>query len=271
MPKQLTMAGSPAGAVTLEQYGELEVKVIKLRRALAHAQSVTKRQDAALSKTIDRLQTLDEEVKELKEEGSRLEEEIHHFEAELTQRRNLPEMSQKDFTEKEIIDARREIDDLAFEGAKVLVECEKQKLCNREVGKTVEIIKKRYEHEGKKRRHEIRGLDEKETVLRNEIDKLKREKNQLVGGGASRDKGRSTGTNTDSRRSPSRVSRGSASKTTTTRSGRSPSPRANNSRTSLHRNNNSAADLNTSRRSSDRGGSYASRKSPNDIDSDSFG
>jgi predicted nucleic acid-binding Zn-ribbon protein len=77
------MAGSPAEAVTLEQYGELEVKVIKLRRALAHAQSVTKRQDAALSKTINRLQALDEEVQELKDEGSRLEDEIQNLETEL--------------------------------------------------------------------------------------------------------------------------------------------------------------------------------------------
>jgi chromosome segregation ATPase len=178
------MAGSPAEAVTLEEYGELEVKVIKLRRALAHAQSVTKRQDAALSKTINRLQALDEEVQELKDEGSRLEEDIQHLENELENRRNLPEMSQKDYTEKEIAAARQEIEDLAFERAKVMVEIEKQKLCNREIGKTVEIVKQRYDHEGKKRRHEIRKLDATETALRKEIDNLKKEKNQLLGTGS---------------------------------------------------------------------------------------
>lgn len=178
------MAGTPDETVTLEQYGELEVKVIKLRRALAHAQSVTKRQDAALSKTIDRLQNLDEEVKDLKEEGSRLEEEIQNLEDELDERKNLPELSQSDYTEKEIENARKEIEELSFERAKVLVEVEKQKICNREVGKTIEIVHKRYEHEEKKRRHEIRKLDEKETSMRREIEKLKREKNQLLHGDA---------------------------------------------------------------------------------------
>lgn len=176
------MAGTPAEPVTLEQYGELEVKVIKLRRALAHAQSVTKRQDAALSKTIDRLQTLDEEVKDLKEEGSRLELEILNLEDELEQRKNLPEMSQKDYTEKEIEDARKEIDELRFERAKVLVEIEKQKLCNRELGKTIEIVRKRYEHDDKKRRHETRKLEEKEATLKRDIDKMKREKKKHLGG-----------------------------------------------------------------------------------------
>jgi chromosome segregation ATPase len=196
------MAGSPAEAVTLEQYGELEVKVIKLRRALAHAQSVTKRQDAALSKTINRLQALDEEVQELKDEGSRLEDEIQNLENELESRRNLPEMSQKDYTEKEIAAARREIEDLAFERAKVMVEIEKQKLCNREISKTVEIVKQRYEHEGKKRRHEIRKLDATETALRKEIDNLKKEKNQLLGTGSrnSGNRDRSQSDVSDSRR-----------------------------------------------------------------------
>eukprot|EP00547_Thalassionema_nitzschioides_P016740 CAMPEP_0194231672 /NCGR_PEP_ID=MMETSP0158-20130606/326_1 /TAXON_ID=33649 /ORGANISM="Thalassionema nitzschioides, Strain L26-B" /LENGTH=242 /DNA_ID=CAMNT_0038964327 /DNA_START=41 /DNA_END=766 /DNA_ORIENTATION=+ len=185
------MAGNSSD-VTLEQYGELEVKVIKLRRALAHAQSVTKRQDAALSKTIDRLQILDEEVKELKDEGSRLEEEIQYLEDELDERKTLPEVSQKDYTEKEIEDARREIEDLRFERAKVMVEVEKQKLCNREVGKTIEIVRKRYDHEDKKRRHEIRKLDDKEKNLKMDIDKLRRERNFLLneGGSMSSKKGR---------------------------------------------------------------------------------
>eukprot|EP00546_Thalassionema_frauenfeldii_P012128 CAMPEP_0178917724 /NCGR_PEP_ID=MMETSP0786-20121207/13412_1 /TAXON_ID=186022 /ORGANISM="Thalassionema frauenfeldii, Strain CCMP 1798" /LENGTH=242 /DNA_ID=CAMNT_0020591319 /DNA_START=905 /DNA_END=1633 /DNA_ORIENTATION=+ len=185
------MAGN-SSEVTLEQYGELEVKVIKLRRALAHAQSVTKRQDAALSKTIDRLQVLDEEVKELKDEGNRLEEEIHYLEDELDERKTLPEISQKDYTEKEIEDARREIEDLRFERAKVMVEVEKQKLCNREVGKTIEIVRKRYDHEDKKRRHEIRKLEEREKHLKIEIDKLRRERNYLLneGGSIGSNKGR---------------------------------------------------------------------------------
>jgi chromosome segregation ATPase len=205
------MAGSPEDAVTLEQYGELEVKVIKLRRALAHAQSVTKRQDAALSKTIDRLQTLDEEVKELKEEGSRLEDEIQHLEDELDQRTSLPKLSQHDFTENEIENARKEIEELSYERAKVLVEVEKQKLCNREVGKTIEIVHKRYEHEEKKRRHEIRKLEEKETIMRNEIDKFTKEKQQLLHGDRSR--GPSEIRN-DSRPALSMRSRASNSRTT---------------------------------------------------------
>mmetsp|Transcript_7822 Transcript_7822/g.8973 ORF Transcript_7822/g.8973 Transcript_7822/m.8973 type:complete len:244 (+) Transcript_7822:190-921(+) len=230
------MAGNPSDAVTPQQYGELEVKVIKLRRALAHAQSVTKRQDAALSKTIDRLQILDEEVKELKDEGNRLEDEIQYLEDELDQRKTLPEMSQKDYTEKEIEDARREIEDLRFERAKVMVEVEKQKLCNREVGKTVEIIRKRYDHEDKKRRHEIRKLDEKEKNLKKEIDKLRREKNQLQDEGInnsqkerpqieenSRSKAswvsrKSSGSHTDEKDSLSRASRHSKSRSEKERS-----------------------------------------------------
>jgi len=225
------MAGNLSDAVTPQQYGELEVKVIKLRRALSHAQSVTKRQDAALSKTIDRLQILDEEVKELKDEGNRLEDEIHYLEDELDQRKTLPEMSQKDYTEKEIEDARREIEDLRFERAKVMVEVDKQKLCNREVGKTIEIIRKRYDHEDKKRRHEIRKLDEKEKNLKEDIDKLRRERNYLRNEGSMNpDKGRAEANENSARWG----SRSKASKSSKKSSGSHADEKDSASRTSRH-------------------------------------
>jgi hypothetical protein len=224
------MADSQTEAVTLEQYGELEVRVIKLRRALAHAQSVTKRQDAALSKTIDRLQTLDEEVKELKKEGCRLEDEILNIEDDLERRRNSPEMSQKDAAEKQLAEARAEIEEIAFERCKVRVEIEKQKLCNREISKTIEIVRQRYEHEGKKRRHEIRKLDEREIALRKEIETLKLEKVKLLGGNrrGSGTKERTQMTTLDRKPAEaSRTSRESVS-TTTNKSATSSLPMASN-------------------------------------------
>lgn len=247
------MADSQAEAVTLEQYGELEVRVIKLRRALAHAQSVTKRQDAALSKTIDRLQTLDEEVKELKKEGCRLEEEILRIECALELRRNSPEMSQTDLAEKQIADARAEIDELVFERCKVRVEIERQKLCNREISKTIEIVRQRYEHEGKKRRHEIRKLDEKEISLRHEIETLKQEKAKLRGGN-SRDSGNKERPHSAAiDRRPIEASRGNReSASATMRSVTSSNPKASDSRqTPSECHNNSSWNSSTGEKSSE--------------------
>ena len=235
------MADSQTDAVTLEQYGELEVRVIKLRRALAHAQSVTKRQDAALSKTIDRLQTLDDEVKELKKVGCRMEEDILRIEDDLERRRNSSEVSQAELAEKQISDAHAEIDELVFERCKVRVEIEKQKLCNREISKTVEIVRQRYEHEGKKRRHEIRKLDEKEASLRKEIETLKQEKVKLLGGSIRDSGNKEQSQSTSISRGPAETSRKSReSAATTIKSVASSNPRASNSHQAPECRNNSS-------------------------------
>ena len=184
------MAGTQeSDEVTLEQYGELEVRVIKLRRALTHAQAVTKRQDAALTKTIERLQSLDEEVKELKEEGRKLEEDIVRIEKEIKLESEAnSDLSREEYAEKEMEKVRAEIKEVTLEHCKVRVEIERQKLCHRELQKTIDIINQRYQHEGKKRRHEIRQLNEKESLLWQEIEALRLEKAKLL-----RDSGRGAG------------------------------------------------------------------------------
>jgi hypothetical protein len=82
-----------------------------------------------------------------------------------------------------------------------MVEIEKQKLCNREVSKTVEIVKQRYDHEGKKRRHEIRKLDATETALRKKLTTRKK-RTELLGTGSrnSGNRDRSQSDVSDSRR-----------------------------------------------------------------------
>ena len=61
---------------TAENYGELEVRVIKLRRANVHAQATSKKQEKALSRQIETLHKLDSDIAALTKRESLLQKEL---------------------------------------------------------------------------------------------------------------------------------------------------------------------------------------------------